>query len=397
MNSNLIYDMFRVVENARGNSKFQYLRDEMKPYLKWAYDPYRKFYLTKCAEGKGAKVFTKETSTILKALTNRIISGNSAQHIVNQHTRKMSPKSALLFGMILKKDLRIGMGAKTINKKYPGLIPTHDVMLAKLYDLNRIKFPCFAGLKIDCVRAIYHPETNKFYSRGGHEYFGLSHITNALKQNGINFPIDVELAVKGGKFQWSSGQIRNHNETPQAVAHLIELPASKASFRERLNIMSMLAKDIESLIEIPHKIVYNDESVIKLFKQARKAGYEGLVLRSINYDYKNNRSWDWQKVKNIIDLDLEVLDVYEGQGKYKGQLGGVVVKYDYPNQDKIPSGFNKAGQKVGGGFSDYQRKFFWNNLDEIIGKTIQVIITEFTDDGNFRHSRMGEKGIRDGY
>jgi DNA ligase-1 len=132
-----------------------------------------------------------------------------------------------------------------------------------------------------------------------------------------------------------------------------------------------------------------------MFKRARKDGYEGLVLRPIDYEYQQKRSWDWQKVKNIIDLDLEVISVYEGNGKYKNQLGGVIVRYDWPKENiKPPTKFNKAGQKVGEGFSDYQRRFFWNNKNEIIGKIIQVIITEFTDDGNFRHSRMGEKGIR---
>jgi DNA ligase-1 len=88
------------------------------------------------------------------------------------------------------------------------------------------------------------------------------------------------------------------------------------------------------------------------------------------------------KIKNLVDFDLEVIDVYEGKGKYKGQLGGVVVMY------------NGKPQRVGGGFSDGQREHFWKHPNEIRGKEIEVAVTEFTNDGNFRHARMGKGGIR---
>ena len=50
---------------------------------------------------------------------------------VDSITAGMTPKSAELFQRILKKDMRMGMGVKSINKALPGLIQTHDVMSAK--------------------------------------------------------------------------------------------------------------------------------------------------------------------------------------------------------------------------------------------------------------------------
>lgn len=394
MNSDQVFDMLEVVANASGHSKFSLLHDKMKLYLKWAYDPYKRFYLTDCANGHGTKVFSEETSKILRALSVRQISGYHAQDIVNNHTRELTKKSAFLFLRILRKDLRIGMAAKSINKVFPGLIPVHDVMLAKVFDPDRIMFPCYAGLKIDCVRAVYNPGTEKFYSRNGHEYFGLSHIVNEIIKQGIETKIDVELAVKGGKFQWGSGKIRNHQSTPDAVAHIIELPEEKGSFLDRLNTIKEITREAEYLIEIPHIIVRTHDEAFTLFKTVRKAGHEGLILRSMDYDYVNKRSFDWQKMKNIMDFDLKVIDIYEGKGKYKNQLGGVIVKYKFQGKGKTPTKFNRLGQKVGGGFSDWERISFWSRPDKIISKTIQVIITEFTDDGNFRHARMGEQKIR---
>ena len=67
------------------------------------------------------------------------------------------------------------------------------------------------------------------------------------------------------------------------------------------------------------------------------------------------------------------------KGKYKGQMGGVIVDFNGNN-------------KVGGGWSDLQRKAIWKNPHLIIGKCIEVSFMELTDDGNFRHANY--EGIK---
>jgi len=393
LSSDKAYELFYEIARTSGTSKQQLLkRADVQGYLLAAYDPFIMYHITKSKVGRGSKEFDEVTWTILKSLSDRKLSGDDAQTIVNIHTSELTKESAELFKIILNKDLRMGMGTKTINKVYPGLIPTHDVMLAKTYDPNRIKFPCYAGIKIDCVRAIYNPKTRKFYSRNGHEYYGLDHLIREVVGTGINTRLDVELAVKGGQFQWSSGKIRSHDNTPDAVAHLIELPDIKENFLTRLDWMQELSFLGEHLLEIQHIIVRNHDEMFDYFKTVRKAGHEGLILRPIDYQYEAKRSYNWQKVKSIIDLDLKVIDIYEGKGKYEGQLGGVIV--EYLCEEPIPTGFNRSGQSVGGGFSDYERITYWNDPRAILGKTIHVVVTEFTDDKNFRHARMGKQKIR---
>ena len=391
--SNEAYKLFQDIAKTSGTRKQWLLKGaNVKEYLLAAYDPFTMYHITKSKEGQGTKEFDEVTWSILKSLSDHSISGLDAQTIVDIHTSELTKESAELFKMILNKDLRMGMGVKTINKVFPGLIPTHDIMLAKTYDPSKIKFPCYAGLKIDCVRAIYNPKTEKFYSRKGHEYYGLDHLIKEIIDSGINTRLDVELAIKGGKFQWSSGKIRDYNPTPNAVAHIIELPDINEEFAERLDYMKELSFLGEHLLEIPHIIVHNHDEMFDYFKKVRLAGYEGLILRPIDYPYENKRSYNWQKVKNIIDLDLKVIDIYEGKGKYENQLGGVIV--EYLCEEPVPKGFNWSGQKVGGGFSDYKRIMYWNKPEIILGKTIHVIVTEFTDDKNFRHARMGKQKIR---
>lgn len=55
-----------------------------------------------------------------------------------------------------------------------------------------------------------------------------------------------------------------------------------------------------------------------------------------------------------------MVELYEGTGKYKGMLGGVYVEYKG----------NKVG--VGSGWNDEQRQKYWDNPNEILGKTIEI-------------------------
>ena len=81
-----------------------------------------------------------------------------------------------------------------------------------------------------------------------------------------------------------------------------------------------------------------------------------------DYDafYQWKRTKALLKMKMMDTLDLVVTDVYNGTGKYSGMLGGVTVDYKG----------NSLG--VGSGFTDEDRKWFWENPNLIIGRTIEV-------------------------
>lgn len=373
ISSDLVYDYLNTIKRSSGHMKLKILKTyNIKDYLLAAYDPYTMYHLTKVKPGKGTAQFTDIMWKILEELSSKRISGYSAQMIVDTLTSEMTPKSSKLFEMILNKDLRMGMGAKSINKVFPELIPTHDVMLAKLFDVRQLKLPCYGSPKIDGVRAKFR--NGIFYSRNGHPYRGIDHISDQLHE--IIGELDGELLVAGTTFQKGSGLIRSDDLTPDAVFHLFELPTMKAPFIERLIMM----KDIQSISDymfmVQHKILHTENEVMLYYLACRKAGYEGAVIKPIDYEYKETRSYDWMKMKNVDTVDVIVTGMYEGKGKYENQMGGVIVD------------FNGQPNKVGGGWSDHQRKFFWFNRNEIIDKCIEVLYMEKTDDGNMRHARF---------
>lgn len=353
--------------------------EALAPYLMAAYNPYQRYFITYCADGEGKEQFDAETWEILNDLRTRKLSGHLAQDIVNAHTARLTPQSAELFRRILNKDLRMGASAKTINKALPNIIPTHDIMLAKLFDSSRVKFPCFVSPKIDGVRAVF--KFGEFYSRRGHKFLGLGKLKKQLE--GFKEPLDGELIIPGKTFQESSGRIRSDCITPDAMFNVFELPTMRDPFYERVMMMEDMTGMFENVAIVPHFKARNIDDIYTFYKQARSIGYEGAVVKPFNYQYVGTRSWHWMKLKNKMkDLELEVIDVYEGTGKYQGKLGGAIVRYHGSKGTKYP--------KVGSGFSDKQREDFWSGSlfkgDSIlIGKYIQMEAMEETDDGSLRH------------
>jgi len=87
------------------------------------------------------------------------------------------------------------------------------------------------------------------------------------------------------------------------------------------------------------------------------------------------------KIKNVVDVDLEVIRVEEGEGKHAGRLGAIVCRYD-----------NGIELRVGTGFSDLQRRAWWLDKYDIIGRIVRVVGMKDSGKGSLREPRF--KGVR---
>lgn len=282
-----------------------------------------------------------------------------------------------LIQRVFKKDLRMGLGAKSINKVFPGLIPTHNVMLAKTVEWRRVKYPCWATVKLDGVRAIYR--NGEFYFRNGKKIPGLSHLTSVMVNNRAPV-LDGELLCPELSFQQSSGQIRSYAESPTATFHIIDAPEHKSLvYSERMIDAWKYTNDMIKSMETK---LCKDEGALRAANQLyMHNGFEGTVIKPLKYKYVGKRSYDWMKIKEVRDCDVVVKDVFEGTGRLVGRLGGVIV--DYKGVDV----------RVGSGFSDAQRDLYWLEPEKIIGRTIEIQYHEVTPAGSLRHPRI--VGFRD--
>ena len=86
--------------------------------------------------------------------------------------------------------------------------------------------------------------------------------------------------------------------------------------------------------------------------------------------YECKRTANLLKVKEMYTMDLKIIGFDEGLvgSKFEGTLGAIVV--DYKGHEV----------KVGSGYTDDERKFFWENKDDLIDRVIEVQYFEETED-----------------
>ena len=110
------------------------------------------------------------------------------------------------------------------------------------------------------------------------------------------------------------------------------------------------------------------EEINKVMTKVLAKGYEGLVLRNGS---------KWLKVVPTKMADIRILDILEGNGKYKGVAGSIV------------TAMGNVGSFARNDMGDIQcRKYLLDYKVEFIGKIIQVGYRDITEDGKFKFPRM---------
>ena len=156
-------------------------------------------------------------------------------------------------------------------------------------------------------------------------------------------------------------------------------------FSERYNELVRL----DTLTPRPHLTIVTQERVEsqEIFdnwvKMAKDNGWEGCMLRK-DAPYKKGRSTDLLKIKGMQDAEYIVIGVEYGKATYN-ECGHK--EFDVVSSLIIEHKGNHVN--VGSGLSKEQRLGWYNNPDEILGKTITVQYFEETKD-----SKTGNLSLR---
>lgn len=282
---------------------------------------------------------------------------------------------AYIFGMIESQPhFKVGSRKTTA--------PLSQAMLAKPY---KGVLPCEYAVepKIDGVRVIVEVcrETLAvaFKTRNGNPLPSIQHLeawfSGVAVVHGV-FTFDCE-AVSGQDFYDSVGDIRSSEPAKDAYLWLLDLPDDVGTYRERRELMSKFAYSASvRLVESFGGITPNDA-----FRRFVSQGFEGAMVKDVDAPYsQGKRSNAWLKVKAVDAEDCPVVSVHEGEGRLAGTMGHVVVE----NNGRLV--------RVGGGFTDEQRRTIWENRDTVIGSFLEVTFQSRTPDGSMRHPRIrGDK------
>ena len=187
-------------------------------------------------------------------------------------------------------------------------------------------------------------------TRQGKEYTGLQHIITELQELvGTNMFVDGELVYKNREglsdseaFQKGTGiaMSKDENKTDLKLVVFDMFPldefwngASKEVYSERLaNYILPLRNKITfghfrnvSVVDMFYD-GYDHTEIWNCLDYAENNDMEGIII-NLDTPYECKRSKNLIKVKKFYTYDLEVVNVEEGDGKNKGALGALVVKY----------------------------------------------------------------------
>lgn len=321
---------------------------------------------------------------------------------------------------IVTKELKIGVSVTTLNKVFgKGFIPMVGIMRG-VNCPEYITGSYIVTEKIDGNRRLLmNKETGpEIYTRSGKRDFGLVEIEEQMKSLPIGYVYDTE-CIAMGKYEDSialrqaSASLLNRGGDRTGVKALVFDMIPIAEYNEgrsnwhalaRKAMLAILFGDADgvemlkglalkndaikhilniiidniannSLEDYPLSnidalpilgIVTNKEQAINIATPIWETGGEGVMLvehKSV-YEVSPNPRKTLLKVKLLKEFVCKVIGVAEGTNKYEGMMGSVVVEYERDGEIYHVN--------VGSGFTDPDRKYYWDNPTAIINKNIEI-------------------------
>lgn len=361
----------RLLEEYKDNQSLRYL-------LITALDPFIQTHIKKVKKHNyNTKGFIQPVSKfkeIVDYAINQKARSDELVNLVDDFLDKCGREGFWYEGVITK-SLKIGVGAKTLNKVWgvkifePNLMKAYDI--SKI-DTNKVKFPIAVEEKLDGVRClIIHNQKGQF----------------AFTYNGrqIDLPEIFEEIKKLPYGEYDGELLANIRQKTAGIVNKVIKGTSTKDDRENLEFwifdrisddalidrrikleadFCAIQYDFKKLWLLPQYTMDNWSQIHHLFKQVRKKNGEGLVLKKLNGKYEKKRSKNWIKYKGLYSTTLKIVDCEEGTGKYKGKIGTIICETDR----------GEFQIKVGSGLTDEIRNIPCNKLK---GKLVEVLYTDF--------------------
>lgn len=349
------------------------------------------------------KISFSEFVDVLNRLSERKITGNSAKDLLQYICENTSKNTwEKWYRRILLKDLKCGVSEKTINncakasKKSKYAIPVFSCQLA--FDSNLHENKLIGEKLVDCkldgsrILTIVYPSGRvDQFSRNGKEIVNFSLIKDQFKcvVETLDEPMVFDGEMMSSSFQDLMTQFyrKESVDTKDSILYLfdmiplVDFKKGKYNVKQvnRVERLHAWYKSNEHLLSnvnvLDYKIInlsdeYGREKYEEINKKALKEGYEGIMIKDPNAPYECKRSTAWLKRKPVFSMDLSIVDMEEGNDKYKGMLGALVCTGVEEGKEILVN--------VGSGLTDEERMRYWENKSEVVGKIAEIAYDAIT-------------------
>lgn len=301
----------------------------------------------------------------------------------------LEKSEAMFVEPIVNRTLKLGIGRS--------LLPLSETspMLAKKFDENMFNKLSGNSLfyiteKLDGNRCIaYHDGIDwQFVSRNGkpmYVKFDMSQFPESMIFDGeVMTRKQTELSIARTNcsiiqeqsstkdFSEASGIINTHSYNKDVVYNIFDIIDNCSTYEQRRSILIELKKQLQSvqtdvriipILACVRKDSLEDAASYWL-QQMTSRGGEGVMINVGNAKYQHKRTTDLLKFKNMYTIDLKVVGLEYGTGKYEGMIGALQCIGE--DGDKV------IACNVGTGLSDEQRLSWALDDEKILYKIIEV-------------------------
>lgn len=279
-------------------------------------------------------------------------------------------------------------------------------LLGKDADLNNIQFPVLASFKLDGIRGVNLQGTMKsrnllpFPNKHTHELFKFD------KLAGLDGEFIMGNPYGKGVMSRTNSAIMSINGEPELIWYVFddftdpELPFVNRLKSAERRVQELKKSGFNRVEFVPHQLIEDMDQLMEFEADALLKGYEGIMIRQPNNNYKYGRSTPKEgtllKVKRFKDAEAEIIGVYELMSnqnpseldelghtkrssnqeglKPMGVLGGFTCRLtkdlDIGLETANGTTVITAGTtfNLGSGFNAAQRKDYWERRGELMGE-----------------------------
>lgn len=386
-----LYKIIKELQSASGsNAKTAILEQHknnelLKEYLRATYDPSISYYITKTKRYDNNLGYGFNSGTIqalISTLANRELTGDAAKKWLDNAMKGYNNEGQELIELLIKRSIGASIGDTMILKVFPELfyIPSYQ-RCSLMDDKIRARFNKLETFIVQrkedgsfCYLVKEDGKVPEAITRSGNKY-----PTEFAEKLATSLPdghvIVGELLVleNGEELDRKTGNgilnsILQGGDIDPSLSFKLSawdcLPPedfkrgySDIPYKQRLNILDWVWSDIT-----PTYFVKSLKEAYAIYSKFTAAGKEGAVIKVTDFLWKNGTSKDCIKLKIEFECDLEVIGMTEGTGKAKGMLGALCLQ----------SSDGRIITDCGSGFSDADRKDWWNNRTERIGSIVTI-------------------------
>lgn len=393
-----ITEIFKLLDDASGsNEKLQILtdnadNDDLKTVFKYANDPFIRFYVKSERIVPGeidlesfyeASEYTfSEALQMLDKVIAREVTGNAAIAYISDIITGLSADEADILKRVIDKKLRCGIKARQANKVWTGLV--QEMPLLKCFDSTKdfeavanMPMPAYAQMKVDAARcvAVKYNDRIELLSSGGNLFQHLTKLTDELDTiMEVGDQIDGELwfgdlprkKSNGIANKSVKGTIKPHEASDvkfivwDKLENFDMFHTNKVDtpYITRFNdIHCLITENLEHIELVEYEMVYSFDEANAFLDRMYARGLEGMILKNLQGPWEFKRSKHAIKYKKVQEAEFEIVRVNPGErgGRNEHRMGDV----------EVQSADGLITCSVGGGYSDKDRDWFWENREDL--------------------------------